>query len=300
LEAIGKPNKIIQTAKDMNLNSIALTDYNGMYGAIKFFQTAKEMNIQPIIGIETWFVMDIESDTLAQQIGNIVILAKNNTGYENLIQLTSFANTEGIKGKPKIDIQALKKRNKDILCFFGWIESRIGKMIQTDQQENKIIEIIHILQETIGKENVYLEIIAQDHDEQPTTKTINEYILYISQKESIPCVVNNIYNYPKKEDRQAREVALAIKDWLKIYDENRRKPKWEFHIMSEEEIRATLQKNNIDETTINTMIQTNNTIANMIDIQITLNQTLFPNYETPDDIQQLYTQNQDQLIEKQE
>lgn len=297
LEAIGKPGEILQRAKDIGASSIALTDYHGMYGAIKFFQTAKAMNIQPIIGIETGFVLDINSETSPQQIGNIVILAKSNEGYEQLIKLTSYANTEGIQGKPKIDISALKKRNKDIICFFWWPESRIGKMIQAEQSENKIIEILHMIQEAIGKENTYLEIIAQDHNEQPIIQSINEYIMAIHKKEAIPCMVNNIYHYPKEEDKQAREVALAIKDWLKIYDENRRKPKGKFHILSEEEIKTTLKNNNIDDKTIDELIKTNNSIAENIQIDIKLNQTLFPNYETPEDIQTLYQKTKDTLIE---
>lgn len=108
LEAIGKPAAILNKAKELGMDAIAITDYNGMYGIIKFYQTAKDMGIKPIIGIETGFVMDIDSQIPEQQVGNIVILAKSKEGYQSLMELTSFANKEGIKGKPKIDLQALK------------------------------------------------------------------------------------------------------------------------------------------------------------------------------------------------
>ena len=91
------------------MDAIAITDYNGMYGAIKFYQLTKDTGIKPIIGVELGFVMDINSQVPQQQIGNIVLLAKNKEGYQSLMELTSFANKEGIQGKPKIDIQALKK-----------------------------------------------------------------------------------------------------------------------------------------------------------------------------------------------
>lgn len=91
------------------MDAIAITDYNGMYGMVKFYQLAKDAGIKSIIGVELGFVMDIDSQIPENQIGNIVLIAKNKEGYQSLMELTSFANKEGIKGKPKIDLQALKR-----------------------------------------------------------------------------------------------------------------------------------------------------------------------------------------------
>jgi DNA polymerase III subunit alpha len=296
LEAIGKPAAIVNKAKELGMNAIAITDYNGMYGMVKFYQLAKDAGIKPIIGVEIWFVIDISSQTQENQIGNIVIIAKTKEGYQSLMELVSFANKEGIKGKPKIDIQALKKFWREIVCISGWANSWIGKMIALDEKESKIVEIIHLIQDTIGKENFFLEIIAQDYNETTESKKTNEYILTLSEKEDIPCVVNNNFFYPSQGDKQAREVALAIKDGLKIYDENRRKPKGQFHIMTEEEIRKILINNGYDSSTIDKLIKTNTIVAENIETNIDLNQTLFPNYETPEDIKTLYEQHKDILI----
>jgi DNA polymerase-3 subunit alpha len=76
------------------MDAIAITDYNGMYGMVKFYQTAKDAGIKPIIGVELGFVMDINSQISEQQIGNIVIIAKTKEGYQSLMELTSFANKE--------------------------------------------------------------------------------------------------------------------------------------------------------------------------------------------------------------
>jgi len=296
LEAIGKPAAIINKAKELWMDAIAITDYNGMYGMVKFYQTAKDAGIKPIIGIELWFVMDINSQIADQHIGNVVIIAKSKEGYQSLMELTSFANKEGIKGKPKIDLQALKTFWREIICLFGWANSRIGKMIALDEKESKMIEIINLMQDIIGKENVYLEIIAQDYNETTESKKVNEILLALAEKEQIDCVVDNNYFYPSDTDKQAREVALAIKDGLKIYDENRRKPKGQFHIMSEEEIRLILENNGFEKKTINQLIKTNNRIADEITTEIDLNQALFPNYETPEDVRALYEQYKDGLV----
>jgi DNA polymerase III alpha subunit len=171
-------------------------------------------------------------------------------------------------------------------------------MIALDEKESKMIEIIHLIQDTIGKENVYLEIIAQDYTETTESKKTNELLLAIAEKEQIACVVSNNYSYPSKTDKQAREVALAIKDGLKIYDENRRKPKGQFHIMSEDEIREILEHNGLEKNIINNLIETNNKIADSITTSIDLNQTLFPNYETPEDVKELYEEYKDKLVVK--
>ncbi|MEI6672505.1 MAG: hypothetical protein WCL02_04030 [bacterium] len=171
-------------------------------------------------------------------------------------------------------------------------------MIALDEKESKMIEIIHLMQDIIDKENIYLEIIAQNYDETTESKKVNEFLLALAEKESINCVVNNNYFYPSDTDKQAREVALAIKDGLKIYDENRRKPKGQFHIMSEKEIKDILEHNGFEKKIINQLIENNEHIADQIDISIDLNQALFPNYETPEDVKQLYEQYKDDLVVK--
>lgn len=296
LEAIGKPASIAKKAKELWMNAIAITDYNGMYGMVKFYQTAKDEGIKPIIGVELGFVMDINSQIQEQQIGNIVIIAKNKEGYQSLMELTSFANKEWNKGKPKIDLQTLKVFWRDIICLFGWANSRIGKMIALDEKESKMIEIIHLMQDIIGKENLYLEIIAQEYNETTESKKVNEILLALAEKEGIECVVNNNYCYPSSGDKQAREVALAIKDGLKIYDENRRKPKGQFHIMTEDEIIKIMEDNGFEKHTISQLIETNNKIAESISTEIDLNQTLFPNYDSSEDIKELYEQYKDWLV----
>jgi DNA polymerase III alpha subunit len=168
-------------------------------------------------------------------------------------------------------------------------------MLAVDEKESKIKEIIHMIQESVGKENVFLEIIAQSYTETTEHKKINDLLLAIAEQEDIPCIVNNVYCYPNKADKQAWEVALAIKDGMKIYDENRRKPKGQFYIMTQEEITSILQDNGFPKHIIQKLIDTNNKIADDITTEIELNQALFPNYETPDDIKALYEQHKEEL-----
>jgi len=94
LEAIGTVKKIADRAKKLALPAIAITDFPGMYGAVQFYNLAKELEFKPIIGVEIGFVLDTDNEYKAESIGNICILAGDKTGYHNLMKLTSFANTK--------------------------------------------------------------------------------------------------------------------------------------------------------------------------------------------------------------
>ncbi|HKL43658.1 MAG TPA: hypothetical protein VJ892_00065, partial [Candidatus Absconditabacterales bacterium] len=153
-----------------------------------------------------------------------------------------------------------------------------------------------MIQDKLGEENVFLEIIAKDETLDEDIKKINRKILEIAEKSGIKCVVNNIYHYINKSDKEAWEMALAIKDGYKMYDKNRRKPKGDFHIMTREEIEDILLSNGYTEGQIKERIENNNNIANNIHIEIPMGQTLFPNYQTPENIKEIYDNVKSNLI----
>jgi len=297
LEAIGKPAKIVARAKELDMSAIAITDYNGMFGAIKFFQACKDEKIKPIVGVEIWFVLDITSTNIVENIWNIVFIAKTTKWYSSLLELTSYANTIWVKGKPKIDLTAIRKYWDGVVAFFGWAQSWIWKMILRDEPREKIIEIIGLLQSIIGKENVYWEIICQLYSENNELGLIDKYVFDLCNELCISCVVSTNYHYIKKSDKEAWEVALAVKDARKIYDIDRRKPKWDFHIMSENEVIDIMKLNWYCEIDINKMIKNNFDLSESINVDIKLWQTLFPNYESPDDIKEIYEKIKNNLVE---
>ena len=296
LEAIGKPNKISAKAKQLGQEAIAITDYNGMYGAIKFIWAAKDDWIKPILGAELWFVLDSNVVVQNDQIWNIVVIAVDDQGYANLMELISYANTIWIKWKPKIDLPALQKYWQWLVIFFGWTRSWISKMLSRDEKPEKIYEIIGMIQNALGKENLYLEIVAQDHNLSKDIAQINQFVLQTADHLSIPCVVNTDYHYIEASDKLPWEAALAIKDGKKMYDQDRRQIPGQYHIMSEDEVKSVLIKNNYSITLIDQWIANNLAIADRVHVKVKLGQTLFPNYDTPSDIQELYDHYKDELI----
>ena len=167
-----------------------------------------------------------------------------------------------------------------------------------DEKPEKITEIIEMIQTAIGKENIYLEVIAQDEKLLPQLGKINHQVIQIAENMGTKCVTDNNFHYTNKQDKEPREIALAIKDGKKIYDEDRRKPKGDFYIMSEEEIREKLKGNDYSQLQIDEWVSNNEKIAESINTKINLNQTLFPNYDAPDDIREIYEGFKDKLVEK--
>lgn len=296
LEAIWTPKKIIQKAKELGFENIALTDLGGMYGAIAFYDSARENWINPIIGTELGFVLDINGYNKIEDVWNMCLLAKNGEWYSSLMKIVSHANQEWISGKAKFDIKTLEENNQWLIAFMWGEESWIGKMIFRSEADEKIIEIINMIQDKIWKENVFLEIIAQDELKNQNLKKINSKIIELAEKLGIKCIVNNIYQYINESDKEAWEMALAIKDGNKMYDDHRRKPKEKYHLMSGQEVFAMMIDNWYSEEQAKNWINNNNEIAKTIKIEIPMGQTLFPNYSTPPHILELYGKVKNKLI----
>jgi len=295
LEAIWKTKQIIEKAKELGMPAISITDYNGMYGAVDFYQKAKKEGIKPIIWVEFGFVLDLDNKVRTENIWNITLLALNKQWYHNLLKLTSFANMEWLENKQKISLETLAKYKDWIVALMWWEKSWIWKMIVNKEKDNKIIERINLIKDVLWKENTFLEINAQDYSELPIMENINEKIVIYASQTDVSLSIWNNFHYVNEEDKDAREMALAIKDWFKMYDEQRRKPKGKYFIATESYIQQIMQKNWFSQEKISTWIKNNQLLADRIDIEIDLHQKLFPNYETPKNIKELYEQNKENL-----
>lgn len=294
LEAIWTPKKIVAKAKELWFSAVAITDYFAMYWAIQLYEAAKENEIKPIIWTELWFVLDINWFNKVDEIWNICLLAKNTEWYQNLMKLVSVANQQWIAWKPKIDISTLWENNEWVIAFMWWEESWLWKMINRSETDDKIMEIVEMIQEKLWKENVYFELIAQKEDS--ALKKINSKVLSLAKENWIPVITWNVYNYINKWDKNAREMALAIKDNKRMFDSDRRKPAWDFYLMTWDEIKEILVWNWYSESDADSRIETNNKIANEIDIKINMWQWLFPKYQPAEDVAQLYDSIKDSLI----
>ena len=296
LEAIWKPKDIVKKAKQLWLPAIWLTDIDVMYWAIQFYQAAKDEEINPIIWVEIGFTLDINNITNLKSVGSLCLIATSEEGYLNLMKIVSYASQDGFKGRPTMDLHILEECKEWLIWFCWWIDSWIFKLLSASESLSRIEEIVVMIKDILCEGNFYFEMIAQDEKVHWNIAQINKTILSLSEKMKIPCIVNNIYLYPNSDDKTTQELAMAIKDNVKIYDPQHRVTSTKSYIMLEDEIVGICKNNWYSEDLIKTWVDNTQIIADRCDVFIRMKQLLFPKYAVEEDVLEVYEQHKDDLI----
>lgn len=232
LDGACKINQLIDRAKELGMNSIAITDHGNMYGVLDFVKYANEVGIKPIIGVETYVARESVTSKVKKEDRSgyhLVLLAKNMKGYKNLIQLVSKSFIEGFYYTPRIDREWLKEYSEGIIALTACLGGEIPQLIQN----NNIKEV----EKTIGfykevfNDDFYLELQNHGHPEQAT---VNATLIELSKKHNVKIVATNDIHFINKEDYQAHKLLIAINtgkdisedtlyytgnEYLKTYDE---------------------------------------------------------------------------------
>lgn len=297
LEAIGKPKDLVREAKDYGMTALALTDYNGLFWAVEFYRACKDAEINPIIWVELWYVYDQHTRDKNEDCGNIVLLAKNYTGYQQLLKIVSEANLHGRNNsKARIDHALLSKYSGGLMILLSGMHSHAAKLITQNEDNAKISEEIAMLAKLVGTENILIEITVQDESVYPEIKKVNTALAKLASSWEYVLTCANNYHYIDEADQKVSEVALAIKDGKRMFDEDRRKVSMQQHIMNEDEIRQILTDNGYESSNIDHMIENTQKVADSIQLDIPMDTILFPKYESPNHIQELYEKYKDELI----
>lgn len=210
LDGLSKTDEIVKIAKKNGMNAIALTDHGNMYGAIKFYKECKKNGIKPIIGCEVYMAERTRFDKepgIDNKRYHLTLLAKNLTGYKNLIKIVSSANLEGYYYKPRADMDLLKEFSDGIICLSGCPGSKVSRAIRAKNFE-KAEELIKDHQEIFGKENYFLEV--QSHPKIEFDKELRMEIIKLGEKFDIKVVATQDSHYPCKEDHHAHHTLLQI------------------------------------------------------------------------------------------
>ncbi len=275
LDGLAKIDELVAQTKKMGMNAIALTDHGNLYGAIEFYKEAKKQGIKPIMGVEAYLAPKsrfIKNSNDADRYFHITLLAKNNAGWKNLIQLVTKANLEGFYYKPRIDKELLKEHKEGLIVLSGCPSGEIPKMIL----KNQIDEAYKTADEykDIFGEDFYIEIWHQ-----PKIKEVHKalpYLIDLAKEKNIPLVATQDTHYIKKEDAFYHDVLLAVQTGNKITDDDRFTLKaGEFYLRPKEEMEKIFQ--NTPEAIENT-----GKIAEKCNVEISLGQTLIPKFNVPE------------------
>lgn len=235
LDGANRINDLVEKVKSLGMKAVAITDHGNMFGAIDFYKKCKKEGIKPIIGCEVYVAKDSRFSKLEQdkRSNHLILLAKNNKGYKNLIKLVSLAYTEGFYYKPRVDVELLKKYSEGLICLSACLAGIVPSKILNNDYEGAKKEAL-MYREIFGDGNYYLEMQDNLINEQ---RLVNQNLIRLSKETNIPLVVTNDCHYLNKEDALFHEVLLCIQTGKKITDEDRMRFQTnEFYVKSQEEM----------------------------------------------------------------
>ena len=239
LDGSSKIKELVARAKELGMDSLAITDHGVMYGVIDFYRAAKDAGIKPIIGCEIYVSpgsrFEKETGHNEDRYYHLVLLAENDKGYHNLMKIVSKGFTEGYYYKPRVDYEVLEQYSEGIIALSACLAGEVQKYLARNMYDEACKSALRY-QKIFGKGNFFLEL--QDHgiDMQ---KKVNMDLLRMSSGLGIELVATNDIHYIYDTDYEAHDILLCIQTGKKVMDEDRmRYEGGQYYLKSEEEMRA--------------------------------------------------------------
>ena len=239
LDGSSKIKELVARAKELGMDSLAITDHGVMYGVIDFYRAAKDAGIKPIIGCEIYVSpgsrFEKETGHNEDRYYHLVLLAENDRGYHNLMKIVSKGFTEGYYYKPRVDYEVLEQYSEGIIALSACLAGEVQKYLARNMYDEACKSALRY-QKIFGKGNFFLEL--QDHgiDMQ---KKVNMDLLRMSSELGIELVATNDIHYIYDTDYEAHDILLCIQTGKKVMDEDRmRYEGGQYYLKSEEEMRA--------------------------------------------------------------
>ncbi|MCY2979246.1 MAG: DNA polymerase III subunit alpha [Planctomycetota bacterium] len=280
LDGASPIGKLLQRAKSHGMSALAITDHGNLHGSLEFYRKAKELGINPILGYEAYvapgsrFERDAASSKEAAY--HLTLLAKNRTGFKNLIRLASIASLEGFYFKPRIDKQVLEAHSEGIICLSGCVSSEFSRAIlkgyDTDTAIQEAMEVTQWFEKTFG-DRFFIEIMNNKLEIQRQQMA---GAIEVANRVGIPLVATSDAHYVDREDADVQDVLLCISTGKFRTDRNRMQMEGtEFYLRSQEEMYSHFP-GHAD------AVARSQEIANSVDIDLDLGSRNFPSYTIPE------------------
>lgn len=269
-------NELVKKVKENGMSAVAITDHGNMFGAINFYKECMSNGIKPIIGMEAYVAKRSHTDKEAKidnEPNHLILLAKNNIGYKNLVKLSSISYTEGFYYKPRIDKELLKKYHEGLICLSACIMGEIPRKILNNNYEGAKESAIEF--KNIFGEDFYLEVQSNKLREQTL---VNQKLIQISKELDIPLVATNDCHYLNEEDYYTHEVLLCIGTRKTMQDENRLSFKTnEFYLKTKEQMQENFSY-------LNEAIENTVKIAEKCNVTLQFGKTILPEFKIDENI----------------
>jgi DNA polymerase III subunit alpha len=220
LDGLNKLAPLVKKAKELGQTALAITDHGGMYGCLHFYNACKKEGIKPIIGLEAYMAKNSRHDKqtkMGSDQFHITLLAQNETGYKNLMRLTSLANLEGFSYKPRIDWEILDKYNEGIIATSGCMSSIFNRLLMKDK-DDEALEWFKKFQGTFG-DRFYIEL--QRHANIPEQVDLNKKLIAIARQLKIELIATNDVHYLNSDDAEAQDALICVQTRKLISDTKR-------------------------------------------------------------------------------
>ena len=276
LDGSSKIEELVARAKELGMDSLAITDHGVMYGVVAFYKAAKAAGIKPILGSEVYVSpgsrFDREPGGGQERYYHLVLLAENDTGYHNLMKIVSKGFVDGFYYRPRVDYEILEQYHEGVIALSACLAGEVPRYLERglyDQAREAALRYEKIF----GKGNFFLEL--QDHGI-PAQKMVNQGLLRLSRELGIDLVATNDIHYTYDSDVDAHDILLCIQTGKKVADENRmRYEGGQYYCKSEEEMRRLFPyaQEAIDNT---------QKIADRCNVEIEFGVTKLPEYQVPE------------------
>ncbi|MEX2045694.1 MAG: DNA polymerase III subunit alpha, partial [Chloroflexota bacterium] len=277
LDGLSRVSDLVARAKELDMPAIALTDHGALYGAVDFYVAANQAGIKPILGVETYIARTnrFERDPRLEGHGkpfHLVLLAKDFTGYRNLVALVTTAHLDGYYYRPRMDKEVLKQHSKGLIALSACLQGELARAIQ-DEGIEAACKVALEHQEIFGAGNYFLELMQHQVPEQ---QAVLEGVREVARRTGIPLVVTNDIHYVHAEDAEAQDVMVCIQSGKTIDTQDRLKmiDHPELYLKSAEQMAALFPD---DREALENTVR----IAAMIDIKLPLGELQLPAFEVP-------------------
>jgi len=274
LDGAIRMKELMKKAAEFEMPAVAMTDHGNLYGAIEFYQEAKRSGIKPIIGCEAYIAPRSHKDrpsSMRESAYHFTLLARDETGYHNLVKLISTAHLDGFHYRPRIDKELLAQHSAGLIGLSGCLASEVNSAIQankTDIAKQSAAEYRDIL----GADNFFMEMHDHGMEEQ---RQCNSILPKIARDLGVGLVAANDVHFLRRSDHDAHDVMLCIGTGKMVQDENRMRYKPELYFKSADEMREIFR--DFPEAIANTL-----KIAERCNLEIELGKSKYPEYPVPE------------------
>lgn len=274
LDGLAKVPDIISRVKETGMEAIALTDHGVLYGIVEFYKAAKKAGIKPILGLEAYVAPKSRtSRESGDRYYHLILLAENQQGWKNLIQLSTKAHLEGYYYKPRVDRELLREHHEGIIALSACLGGEIGQTLLSGNFA-EAVRIANEHRDIFGPENYFLEI--QKHPHLPESEKVESDLIRLSRETGVPLVATQDSHYVHSSESEYHDVLLAVQTGNQLSDDDRLSLKTDdFSILSPE---VMMEKFSFCPEAIENTVK----IAERCQVDLELGRILLPDFPKPD------------------